>query len=179
MTTLHQYDIGYDSAGNRTSLTASGTIPAARQFAYSFDAQGRITTVTENVNLNNYVAAVTTDANGNVTQVSETWNGATQRVSSFEYDRENRLVEMNAATTAITIEHAYDGLGRLVKTSRTTAGPTVVDYAYVRDGLKVSGNIDATNSNTAPSWTNRPGGGGGVSARPVESQQFQSNAGTQ
>ncbi|MEP0813771.1 MAG: hypothetical protein HRF49_03780 [bacterium] len=37
-----------------------------------------------------------------------------------------------------------------------------------------AGNIDATNSNTAPTWTNHP-----HALRPVESQQVQTNSATQ
>ncbi len=36
---------------------------------------GHLTAISENTNLNNYAAAVTNDANGNITQVTETWNG--------------------------------------------------------------------------------------------------------
>ena len=67
-----------------------------------------------------------------------------------------------------------DGLGRLVRTDRTTPGPTTTQFEHVRDGLKLVGNIDATNTNTAPTWTNKPG-----ALRPVESQQVVTNSATQ
>ncbi|MEP0813363.1 MAG: hypothetical protein HRF49_01685 [bacterium] len=44
----------------------------------------------------------------------------------------------------------------------------------IRNGLQLVGNIDATNSNTAPTWTNHP-----HALRPVESQQVQTNSATQ
>ena len=49
-----------------------------------------------------------------------------------------------------------------------------MDYEHVRDGLKLVGNIDSTNSNTAPTWTNHPN-----ALRPIESQQVQTNSATQ
>jgi len=60
------------------------------------------------------------------------------------------------------------------RTDRTVAGPTTTTYEHVRDGLKVVGNIDATNTNTAPTWTNHPN-----ALKPVESQQVQTNSAVQ
>ncbi len=79
-----------------------------------------------------------------------------------------------ARPVAVTVEHKYDGLGRLVRTDRTVTGPTTTVYEHVRNGLKLVGNIDATSANTAPTWTNSPRG-----LRPVESQQIQTNSATQ
>ena len=134
---------------------------------------GHMTTVTENVNLSNYVATVTTDANGNITEIEEVRDvlgtPTTVSVNTFEYDRENRLIEQTVdSNQSVAVAHSYDGLGRLVRTSRTVSGPTTTEYRHVRDGLKVTGNIDYTNSNTAPTWTNKPNG-----LMPIESQQLQ------
>ena len=81
---------------------------------------------------------------------------------------------LRARPVGITIEHKYDGLGRLVRTDRTVTGPVTTVFEHVRNGLQVVGNIDATNTNTAPTWTNSPRG-----LRPVESQQIQTNSATQ
>jgi len=172
--TRFQFDHTYDSAGNRTALAISGNLYSARSFGYTFNAWGNVTQVTENVNLNNYVAAVTSDANGNITGINETWNGQDSLVNTFEYDFENRLVEHDCASVGVTVEHKYDGLGRLVRTDRTVAGPTTMTFEHIRDGLKVVGNIDATNTNTAPTWTNHPN-----ALKPVESQQLQTNSAVQ
>jgi len=178
-----QFDHTYDSAGNRTALAISGNLYNARSFGYTFNAWGNVTQVTENVNLNNYVAAVTSDANGNITEIEETWNGQDALTNTFEYDFENRLIEHDCASVGTTVEHKYDGLGRLLRTDRTVAGPTTTTFEHVRDGLKVVGNIDATNTNIAPTWTNKPGSGVGAAGssplRPIESQQLQTNASQQ
>ena len=140
---------------------------------------GHMTTVTENVNLSNYVATVTTDANGNITEIEEVRDvlgtPTTVSTNTFEYDRENRLIEQTVdSNQSVAVAHSYDGLGRLVRTSRTVSGPTTTEYRHVRDGLKVTGNIDYTNSNTAPTWTNKPNG-----LMPIESQQLQTNSSQQ
>ena len=129
MTTHFQFDHTYDSAGNRTALTISGTQYPARNFGYNYNGMGHMTQITENTNLNNYTAAATTDANGNITQIEEKWNGTevprleTGAIpNTFEYDRENRLTEHVTAAVGVTVEHAYDGLGRLVKTTRAVSG---------------------------------------------------------
>ncbi len=170
----YQFDHTYDSAGNRTNLEISGNLYNPRNFGYTFNAMGHLTQVSENTNLNNYVAAVTCDASGNITQTTETWNGLTPLASTLAYDYENRLTQHNVGMLGVTVKHAYDGLGRLIRTDRTIAGPTTTQFEHVRDGLKLVGNIDATNTNTAPTWTNKPG-----SLRPVESQQVVTNSSAQ
>jgi len=172
--TRYQFDHTYDGAGNRTALAIAGNLYSDRSFGYTYNAWGNVTQVTENVNLNNYVAAVTSDANGNITEIDETWNGQDSLANTFEYDFENRLVEHDCASVGVTVEHKYDGLGRLLRTDRTVAGPTTTTFEHVRDGLKVVGNIDATNTNTAPTWTNHPN-----ALKPVESQQLQTNSAVQ
>ena len=174
MTTHFQFDHTYDSAGNRTALTIAGTQYPARTFGYNYNGMGHMTKITENTNLNNYTAAATTDANGNITQLEEKWNGANTLTNTFEYDRENRLTEHVTAAVGVTVEHAYDGLGRLVKTTRAISGGATTNYEQVRDGLKLVGNIDSTKTNTAPTWTNHPN-----ALRPIESQQVQTNSATQ
>ncbi|MEP0815095.1 MAG: hypothetical protein HRF49_10590 [bacterium] len=42
-TTRFQFDHTYDSAGNRTNLTIAGNLYPARNFNYTFNAQGRLT----------------------------------------------------------------------------------------------------------------------------------------
>ncbi len=170
----YQFDHTYDSAGNRTALEISGNLQNPRNFGYTYSAMGHLTAISENTNLNNYAAAVTNDANGNITQVTETWNGQFPLVSTLQYDYENRLTQHAVGMLGIAVKHAYDGLGRLVRTDRTTSGPTTTVFEHVRDGLKLVGNIDATNTNTAPTWTNKPG-----ALRPVESQQVVTNSATQ
>jgi len=149
-----------------------------------------VTQVAENVNLNNYVAAgfkgakagrfrsrrrlPSPLANGNITEIEETWNSQDALTNTFEYDFENRLIEHDCASVGVTVEHKYDGLGRLLRTDRTVSGPTTTTFEHVRDGLKVVGNIDATNTNIAPTWTNRPN-----ALKPVESQQLQTNSAVQ
>src|SRR3990172_2679931 len=177
--TRYQYEHSYDSAGNRTSLVVSGTYHPARNFGYNYNGMGHVTTITENTNLSNYTATVTTDANGNITEIEEvrdvSGTPTTVSVNTFEYDRENRLIEQTVDSNQnVTVAHAYDGLGRLVRTSRTVSGPTTTEFRHVRDGLKLTGNIDYTNTQTAPSWTNHPG-----RLMPIESQQFQTNASQQ
>ncbi len=76
----YQFDHTYDSAGNRTALEISGNLQNPRNFGYTAGAMGHLTAISENTNLNNYAAAVTNDANGNITQVAETWNGQSQRL---------------------------------------------------------------------------------------------------
>ena len=177
--TRYSYEHTYDSAGNRTALVISGTWHAPRSFGYNYNSMGHMTTVTENVNLSNYVATVTTDANGNITEIEEVRDvlgtPTTVSTNTFEYDRENRLIEQTVdSNQSVAVAHSYDGLGRLVRTSRTVSGPTTTEYRHVRDGLKVTGNIDYTNSNTAPTWTNKPNG-----LMPIESQQLQTNSSQQ
>ena len=121
--TRYQYEHSYDSAGNRTNLTISGTYHPARNFGYNYNGMGHVTTITENTNLSNYTATVTTDANGNLTEIEEvrdvSGTPTTVSVNTFEYDRENRLIEQTVDSNQnVTVAHAYDGLGRLVRTSR-------------------------------------------------------------
>ena len=87
MTTHFQFDHTYDRAGNRTALTIAVTQYPARNFGYNYNGMGHMTQITENTNLNNYTAAATTDANGNITQIEEKWNGANTLTNTFEYDR--------------------------------------------------------------------------------------------
>ena len=177
--TRYQYEHSYDSAGNRTSLVVSGTYHPARNFGYTYNGMGHMLTVTENTNLSNYVATVSTDANGNITEIEEvrdvSGTPTTVSTNTFEYDRENRLIEQVVdSNQSVTVAHAYDGLGRLVRTSRTVSGPTTTEYRHVRNGLQIQGNIDYTNSQTAPTWTNTLMG-----LMPIESQQIQTNSSQQ
>ena len=156
-------------------MTISGTYHPARNFGYTYTGMGHMLTITENTNLSNYTATVTTDANGNLTEIEEvrdvSGTPTTVSTNTFEYDRENRLIEQIVDSNQnVTVAHAYDGLGRLVRTSRTVSGPTTTQYRHVRDGLKLQGNVDYTNTQTAPSWTNHPG-----RLMPIESQQLQTN----
>ncbi len=109
----YQFDHTYDSAGNRTALEISGNLQNPRNFGYTVGAMGHLTAISENTNLNNYAAAVTNDANGNITQTTETWNGQFPLVSTLQYDYENRLTQHAVGMLGITVKHAYDGLGAM------------------------------------------------------------------
>ena len=168
--TQYQQDFTYDKNGNRLTMQQSGSGAgiASYSYAYTYDVQGRLTQITDSAR--NYAATVGTDANGNITSVSEAWTGAPNTwKTDFAFDYENRLTKIELSATSggktvkfNTISHAYDGLNRLLK---TTAGS---NYGHVYDGNKLAGNTNLTTSTDGTAWVNAAN-----AAKPLASTQIQ------
>ena len=138
-TQINQADYGYNTVGNRTSLTdrrglqsfgydnldrltsASHPLLGTPQ-AFAYDAVGNRTTGGSVVNAGNQLTADASytyqyDDNGNLTRKTSL---ATGNYTQYTYDGENRLtkVEDFAAgnpTPSFTSTYRYDGLGRRIE----------------------------------------------------------------
>ncbi|MDD2893358.1 MAG: hypothetical protein PHF20_05455, partial [Halothiobacillaceae bacterium] len=157
---------GYDPNGNRTSLTDA----KGQTFSYGFDALNRLTLASYPL-----LAAPTGDdlraisnsydANGNLTQVSETYSGTSgTRSTRKSYDNFDRLTavtdgfgktlryvyDANGNRTMLTdpdgnvTRYGFDALNR-VSTVTNTGGTTA--YAYDRSSLKTK--VSYPNGTTA------------------------------
>ncbi|MCX6923575.1 MAG: hypothetical protein NT154_10280, partial [Verrucomicrobia bacterium] len=142
----------YDSRGNRTSMTTADgvtayqydalsqligvTYPGGRNVTYAYDAAGNRTVVTENgvptaytANaLNQYsqagAASFTYDADGNMTS-----RGDPTGPTTFEYDPENRLIQISTPTNGVW-QYTYDALG-----NRTVVAHDGVATSYLHDPI--------------------------------------------
>ena len=127
-----RYDItqAYDNNGNRTGYdknTAAGFTSSygrSENLGYTFNAVNAITQITDGDDAG-YLATVTCDQNGNITEVDEkmdVMNQINHLYTYFSYDSLNRLTEHKTkAYQAASSDwqwtkrvHAYDAVGRLV-----------------------------------------------------------------
>lgn len=112
----------YDDVGNRVSktvITAAGT----ETTSYAYDSNDRLTSETLSTTTGSTVAtAYTWDANGNLT--SKQGPG---EYTGYTFDADNRLVEVrrgpNQATAATVARYAYDADGQRIRKT-TPAGTT-------------------------------------------------------
>jgi RHS repeat-associated protein len=120
---------GYDENGNRTSLTD----PKGQAFAYTFDALNRLKQSSYPLPAaptgddlqsigNDY------DANGNLTQVRETYTGTSAtRTTSRSYDNFDRLTAVTDGFNK-TLRYIYDANGN--RTSLTDPDNNVTRYSF-------------------------------------------------
>jgi RHS repeat-associated protein len=168
-TQINQADYGYNTVGNRTSLTdrrgiqsfgydsldrlTSASHPFLRTpQAFAYDAVGNRTTGGSVVNAGNQLTADAQftyqyDDNGNQTRKTSL---ATGNYTQYTYDAENRLtkVEDFAAgnpTPAFTSTYRYDGLGRRIE--KVANGQT---KRYIYDGEDIL--LEYDGSNVLQAW---------------------------
>lgn len=116
---------GYDSAGNKTSLTTTYKNGDIRSESYAYDALNRLVSVTDNAS---QTTTFTYDAVGNQTQIDYA-NGL---VSNYEYDSLNRITAVTTkdANGNVLSRYAYslDVTGR--RTGLTEQSGRSSTYTY-------------------------------------------------
>jgi RHS repeat-associated protein len=105
----------YDRYGNRWQQTLTAGTGSWPQPSYSFDANNRISTSD----------GITFDAAGNIINDS---------IHTYTYDAENRIVQVDAGSTAV---YAYDAEGRRVSKTAATAGGAF-EYLFDLQGRAVT-----------------------------------------
>ncbi|UNM08208.1 MAG: RHS repeat protein [Planctomycetales bacterium] len=131
----NRYDISqeYDKDGNRTRFhrnVASGYTSSygkAMDLGYTFDVRNNMSAISDADDAN-YAAAVTTDANMNITEIDESYdngNGVNHLYTQFAVDDLNRVTE-NKTKKYISLsakwqwtrrQHGYNATGSIVNTN--------------------------------------------------------------
>lgn len=94
----HDYQYGYDPAGNTTSSNENGPVTSA------FDAVNRL----QSSSVGGAVTTYSYDGTGNLTKVQE----PTGAPVTMSYDNENRLRVHSSASTVTTYAYQWDGMKR-------------------------------------------------------------------
>jgi RHS repeat-associated protein len=160
-TTVYDLDLDRDAAGRltRREETISGGPAVVR--AYSYDAHGRLETVSDGAGAT--VESYTYDADGNRTSAGgepATYDATTGRQTAagalsvsfgadgflqsrggraFNYGPSGEL--LSAETAAGTVTYAYDAMGRLVRRSLGTQR-TMFLYGNLENALQVTATVD-------------------------------------
>lgn len=120
--TTPDVSFGYDSAGNRVSMTdGSGSV------GYVYDNLDRLKSVTRGATAFSYVY----DVSGNV--VSRSYPDST--LVGYGYDEDNRLASVSAG--GATTSYGYDPAGRLTQTTLPAGNGYVETRGYDRAGRLV------------------------------------------
>jgi RHS repeat-associated protein len=140
----------YDLAGQSASVTYAYGTSDAGTMSYTYDADGRQKTVTDELN---HTTTNSYDAAGRLNGVQDALNNLTsygydadnrkisvtdanQHTTSYAYDPRGRLTTTTypivpPATTATSSLATYDGLGRLLSATDQAGNPTVRGYDLV------------------------------------------------
>jgi RHS repeat-associated protein len=132
----NQIQFGYDMAGNLLSITDSF---AALMFSY--DSRGRLKTA-DNLgtpNTPHVVLSYTYDGVGKVLSMSDSINGVTQGLNSYQYDVYNRLVQLSQTGADVvskqvnfsyTTSGQFEGIERFVDLGSGMQSVAKSTYAY-------------------------------------------------
>jgi RHS repeat-associated protein len=143
----------HDALGRMTKSEVSGSTATDRSVEYAFDDSGNRTAVSGDAcpgtytqeggdaRVNQYTATPcetwSRDSGGNLVETEATASAGLDRV--FEYDHRGRLVTVVAnpgISTEVTLEFAYDALGRKIHATRIGPGAVEGEH-YVYDGWNV------------------------------------------
>lgn len=152
---LSSFNYLLDPAGNRTTLTASGS----DGFLWSYDKTNQLLTERRTLSADTYAHTMTYDPRGNRLTLSDTDMPPVSY--EYDYDDANRLktvTDVNGVTTytfdasgnQLTIEepsgdittNSWNGENRLVQVEHPDS--TITEYRYNGDGLKVFEDHDGT-----------------------------------
>ena len=122
---------GYDAAGNLTGQAVTDTtLNQTRNWAWTYNAQAQVTSVTDPLNR---VTSYAYDASGNNTRMTNALGQAT----SLAYDAAGRVTQLTDPNGRV-MAFAYDLRGRLLSRSATPAGGGTAEldrFAYTVTGL--------------------------------------------
>ena len=122
---------GYDAAGNLTGQAVTDTtLNQTRNWAWTYNAQAQVTSVTDPLNR---VTSYAYDASGNNTRMTNALGQAT----SLAYDAAGRVTQLTDPNGRV-MAFAYDLRGRLLSRSATPAGGGTAEldrFAYTVSGL--------------------------------------------
>jgi YD repeat-containing protein len=177
----YQKDFSYDKAGNRASYQHQNGAGfnygrAVNYNLHAYDQMGRLTLIQDTAR--SYTATVTSDWNGNITQVHEVIPRVNDATSTFSYDNENRLTAYAIGASNFSAAHTYDGYNRLVKTD-ATIGANTQNFEHVYSGKQHLGNIEVTGTPVNGKVWSWETGAGMPNAGPIESPQRYSASSTQ
>lgn len=129
------YNLGYDSARQLTSMTAAG-----RDYGYSYDAAGNLKTKSLN--------GTTTGFASNILNELQAATPALGGDKTYLWDAENRLVGILYAGGILNTRLKYDGMGRCVEIVENNGTTPVSTKRFVWCGLERCEERDASGNVT-------------------------------
>ncbi len=127
------YQLGYDAAGNLTSVSNKGTpgVPTVA-FTYAYDAAGNNTSAVDSINgVTKATTAYSYNALNRVTRITQSGNGVAPKRVDFSYDAAGDITSLTryanlAGTNSVaTTTTSFDAAGNLTGLT-TTHGSTVL-----------------------------------------------------
>ena len=143
-TNVYSVAYEYDLIGNRLTTIEDLATQGVRTNSYAYDAQYRLTQENYQLGTNSMAKGYTFDLAGNRLSMTNVVDDTTN-VTSYAYDKLNRLLSATAASTVV--DYGYDLNGsRTNKVEMTASATNTAAYAYDTLNRLTNATINATNS---------------------------------